>query len=944
MSRVTGLLGRPIAWSRLAGGRRTRRVRDALLVAAGVTAAVGALRETRPLRVAELKAYDYRVQRLTEPGRADTGIVILAVDDNSLDVYRDVLGRWPWRRDAYVFLLDYLRYAGARAVAFDILLSEPDLTRAFADTALAESIAASGDVVLPVSFQPGGARAAALWERERGRSMNSPALRRHSLAVSGAPPPAWNFSEPPLDLFAEQVRDVGVLNFNPDEDGVSRREPLLYGFRGGAYGTLALALARQVDPLRFGGPATLTSRELRLGPTRIPLDDGRFLLRWRGPYHDGRTGRPTYRVVSAAKVINSYAKVRAGLPPDVPAATLRGKVVFVALTGVGLFEARPTPLAPNDPGVLIHATMLDGLLRGDWLRRASGRANLALVGGTSLAVAAGAGLLGSVWLAGLAALAVLLAVAAATFLALGSGLWLDVASPLLAGGLAYAGTMGVRWVHEGREKLRIRGMFSRYVSPAYVGLLAESGQDLRLGGDRVRLTVLFSDIRGFTSISERLPAEAVVRMLNEYLDAMAEIVFRQGGTLDKFVGDAVMAFWGAPVRVQDHARRAADTALDMLDALARLNARWAAEAGTTQLAIGIGINTGEAIVGNIGSLSRKLDYTAIGDTVNLASRLEGLNKDQKTSIIVSAETRMALGDEYELRPLGAVPVKGKEKPVHIFELLARADRRLSAVATALALALLLPLATSPAQAQDRAQSAPRAPAAERARWTEWLYRPGAWHGSQLVTAATNDPATDSLALLAKADVYSKPPRWRMEVRRVEGGVVASEPTVLVGERGRVVVLTPLGSTPLAEHAAGRDPVVKKLLEAFDTMGEPVGSEERRTVERLAGKIDRVIVRAPAARPEFADALLVGGTAGRAAQGLTQLGIQHLTGGRGTQVVASAGARGVTKVHTAKGDISVTPDAAAVDWVAKQRPGEMQIDRFRRAVDAAADTTKKGGPR
>jgi adenylate cyclase len=230
--------------------------------------------------------------------------------------------------------------------------------------------------------------------------------------------------------------------------------------------------------------------------------------------------------------------------------------------------------------------------------------------------------------------------------------------------------MALNYVTEGRRKRQIRDMFSKYVAPEYVAQLAEDPASLDLAGRRAELSILFSDIRGFTSISEKLEPHQVIEFLNEYLTQMAAIVKHSGGTLDKFIGDAVMAFWGEPVRHADHADRAADCALAMRDATARLAARWVAE-GKPDLRIGIGINTAEVVVGNIGSLEHKLDYTVIGDGVNLASRLEGLNKDFKTTIIISEFARTRLGDRFDVRPLGDVKVKGKEQPVPIYELLGR---------------------------------------------------------------------------------------------------------------------------------------------------------------------------------------------------------------------------------------------------------------------------------
>jgi adenylate cyclase len=224
-------------------------------------------------------------------------------------------------------------------------------------------------------------------------------------------------------------------------------------------------------------------------------------------------------------------------------------------------------------------------------------------------------------------------------------------------------------------------MFGKYVAPEYVAQLAEDPKRLHTEGRRAELSILFSDIRGFTTISESMSPTEVIGFLNVYLSQMAGIVKTAGGTLDKFIGDAVMAFWGEPVPVADHADRACDCALAMKAATEKLAAQFAAE-GKPAIRIGIGINTADVVVGNIGSLEHKLDYTVIGDGVNLASRLEGLNKEHGTTIIISEFTHAHLGGRFEARPLGEVKVKGKTKPVGIFELVRRVQGRSSKIGMA----------------------------------------------------------------------------------------------------------------------------------------------------------------------------------------------------------------------------------------------------------------------
>jgi adenylate cyclase len=278
-----------------------------------------------------------------------------------------------------------------------------------------------------------------------------------------------------------------------------------------------------------------------------------------------------------------------------------------------------------------------------------------------------------VWPAmGVAAL-VVLALGWSSVLLFGRGLWMEVASPVLAVALAAFGGTAYQYVVEGREKRQVKRTFSRFVSKDVYEQLVADPASARVGGARRDMSVLFADIRGFTTFTEQGRPEEVVAQLNEYFSRMVEVVFAHRGTVDKFVGDMVMALFGAPLADADHADHAVRAALGMLAALQELNARWAAE-GRPALDIGIGVNSGDMVAGIIGS-DTVMSYTVIGDAVNLGSRLESLNKEYGTHLIVSEATKARLKGRYDMKPLGAVTVKGKSEPVNIFEVLARQDRQ-----------------------------------------------------------------------------------------------------------------------------------------------------------------------------------------------------------------------------------------------------------------------------
>jgi len=659
--------------------RRRAHVRKSLYglaVGAAVALLLVALRGTYALQSLELKTVDARFRVLHDPARADTNIVIVDVDNLSLDVLRPALGRYPWPRDTWAALVQFLAVGGARAIGFDFTFPDYDLNDLAADSAFADTARVAGMVIQTLQFEnPLDSAEARRQAAFRDDTLAQRRLRDFGYEVAGVPPDAeFNVVTHPYRALLDGSRAVGAINFTPDPvDGTARRSPLVYRYRGRTYPTLGLAVAMVADTARFaGGPLQLSPTALRFQRITVPLDHGTMLLNWRGQYRDpARTAHPeTYRVYPIAQLLHSRQQVLDGATPEVPLEAFRGKVVFVGTTGAGLFDARANPFGPNDPGVLIHATLADNLLTGDFLGRAPALVNVAAIILAALLAGLAVSLITAAWWSAAAGLGLTVLYVGLAFTLFRSGVWIDAATPTLGILLTFTGGMAVNYMTEGRKKRQIREMFSKYVAPEYVAQLAEDPSKLDLSGRRAELSILFSDIRGFTSISEKMQPHEVIEFLNEYLSEMAAIVKHSGGTLDKFIGDAVMAFWGEPVRHPDHAVRAADCALAMRDATAALARRWVAE-GKPDIRIGIGINTAEVVVGNIGSLEHKLDYTVIGDGVNLASRLESQNKEFGTTIIISEFALAKLDDRYDVRQLGDVKVKGKERPVAIYELLGR---------------------------------------------------------------------------------------------------------------------------------------------------------------------------------------------------------------------------------------------------------------------------------
>ncbi|MBI4506447.1 MAG: adenylate/guanylate cyclase domain-containing protein, partial [Chloroflexi bacterium] len=457
----------------------------------------------------------------------------------------------------------------------------------------------------------------------------------------------------PMPPLREASRAVGLVNILLDGDGAARRMALV--LRAGEETVPAMALTAAARYLRR--PATLeappSAGALPFAGRLIPVDDAATTRR-------AFAGPP-----GAVPHVSLSVLLSGGADP----AMIRDRVVFIGMTAGGFGDDFWTPASTNSKmfGVEIHAQATEQILRGAFLseqdRTGSGLSTLALA---LLAVplalrarpllALGGALAAAVWY-------VLL-----VFLAFDRGLLLDLVFPPLGFATAFVALLAYRVVGEQAEQRALRAAMARYLSPAVTAEVLKDPERLRLGGQKRTMTTLFSDIRGFTNLAERLSAEEVVELLNEYFTAMTDVLFRHDAVLDKYMGDAIMAFWGAPLRQPDHARRACLAALDMLAALEALRARWrAAGRPAAGLAIGVGINTGEMIVGNMGA-ERRLDYTVLGDAVNLASRLEGLNKEYGTSVIASAATLGAAGPNLPARFLDTVVVKGRAEPVDIFEL------------------------------------------------------------------------------------------------------------------------------------------------------------------------------------------------------------------------------------------------------------------------------------
>ena len=553
-------------------------------------------------------------------------VVIVDIDQKSLEQLNDDAGSWPWPRSVHGELIEQIARQHPQAIVFDILFNEPDVFRPEHDEAFAQAVAAHPQVWLAMTLNSDGAGALI--------SELPPAVGVRPL---GHPAPG---ARAPIMLplvvaqYPEAMRG-GLINFTPDNDGVGRHHALYADRSGWRFPSLA---------------AQITAAAKRPLPP-----SGEVLLNWRS----------SWRHISFSDLYLDGLREHPQRATD----EFKGKIVIIGTSAPGLMDFRVTPLESTYPGVEILATALDNLARDDWLREMPRRAMLpfalALIGLLALGFARNIGAQRLL----VAMVAVSLAAIGGGWLLLTSGTFVPVFGALTFGWAYYLLATGIAYAEERARRLRTAGMFMRFLDPQVVTQLIDQGEiDYRKAAEAREVSVLFSDIRGFTALSEVTAPEAVVALLNTYFSRQVGVIFAHSGTLDKFIGDAIMAFWGAPASLPDHAARAVAAALDMSAALEQMRG----ELGQlgAELEIGIGIHSGSAVVGFIGSNDR-LDYTAIGDTVNTASRVEGLTKGI-ARVLVTQATRDAAGDLFDWRDCGLHQVKGREHGVHLFEPLRKA--------------------------------------------------------------------------------------------------------------------------------------------------------------------------------------------------------------------------------------------------------------------------------
>ena len=632
------------------------------------------------LDVWEAKTWDWRVNAMARPAKTTDNIRLILLDQNSLDWAKEENGlAWPWPREVYNAIVQFCKRSGAKALAFDVLFTEPSKYGVDDDRAFAAAIQEFEYFV----------GAAALSRTEGSAERWPPYAREPEFKVLGldqwlsnAGPSGVVFSRAafPIPEISAAVGILGDVHLNPDRDNVYRRATLFHVFDGRVVPSLALG-CYLVE--HRGIPLKISAGSFSIGDRDVPIDrNGNAILNFRGP-------AGTHKTYNAAEVIQSELRIQKGEKPAIsdPDA-FKEAYVFFGFSAPGLFDLRPTPVSGVYPGVAINATMLDNLLANDFIRPVP----MAFVIGMTLLIAILAGLATSsvsgIFKSALIYVFFIAAPVIICLIAYRGGFWLPlviqetgVVLTLFSAGLIYYTT-------EGRQKMFIKNAFKQYLSPAVIEELIQHPENLKLGGERRLLSIFFSDLEGFTGISEGLEPEVLTALLNDYLSAMTDIIHEEGGTVDKYEGDAIIAFWNAPLLQPDHARRCVSAAMRCQGRLSEMRPMFRERIGR-DLKMRIGINSGPAIVGNMGSHNR-FDYTMIGDAVNLAARLEGINKQFGTYTMISQSTVEQMDGAFPVRELSRVAVVGRKEPVVVYEPLQpeeaeRAEKQLAGFSEGLAL-------------------------------------------------------------------------------------------------------------------------------------------------------------------------------------------------------------------------------------------------------------------
>ena len=634
------------------------------------------LADPRPLEEVRLRTFDL-LQVLRPRQQTARPVVIADIDEASLKE----IGQWPWPRTVVADLVTRLRELGAAAIGFDIAFAEPDrMSPAVAaasfrglDAATRDKLAAlpSNDQVLADAIkQTGGVVVGQAGAATPSPRSEAEMALQTGFAVLGPDPRPFLVTFPGLlrnvPAIEQAAAGRGLFSIKPERDGIIRRVPVVMNAQDTLVPALTLEMLRVVT--RAGAILVRTDdagvRAVAVPGLEVPTDgNGQFWVHFNK--HDPA------RYVSAADVLHGRS----------PTDRFNGRLVLIGTSATGLLDIKTTPVEPAMPGVEVHAQILESVLTQALLARPNYAIAVELVAAVvfGIAIIIAAPMLPASIVIAIGALLIAGLIGVSLYFFVAHNLLIDFTYPLMSFWLIYLVLTFVNYFREQKQRQQIRSAFGFYLSPPLVEQLAKSPEKLVLGGEERRMTILFSDVRGFTTISEHYKddPQGLTRLMNRFLTPLTNAIIERKGTIDKYIGDAIMAFWNAPVDDEEHEANACDAALEMLARAEALNVELKREAEANgsvymPLRIGIGLNSGPCVVGNMGSDFR-FNYSVLGDTVNLASRLESRTKDYRLSMVIGSRTAEGAKTEFATMEIDLIQVKGKKQPEVVFTVLGRAE-------------------------------------------------------------------------------------------------------------------------------------------------------------------------------------------------------------------------------------------------------------------------------
>ncbi len=671
-----------------------------LIVAGIITAIISVLLTQnilftiKPLNSLELKFIDERFDERGDISLKDSSqVIIVNINQSCYDQIPPPYNRWPWPRSIFAHVVENLTEAGVKAIGIDIVMSDPDGFSAQNDELLSDVIRKNNNVVVAGKLN-------VVQENilDRLSNVKVTSTKKQPIVVT------QNSQENYYNIFYKADSSLGLVQVSYDDDGIARR---YYPYaKSNVTKQRVPSFGFAVLNKYYGFPPNYVARykgdNFIYGKKLIPkFDKYSFLINYYG------TNQETYfKRISLIDVLNdkdfkTTDEIEFGVDvntwddPDfglLKSGIFKNKIVIIGSTMPEDQDLIPVSVSRGKTkgsnqiyGVYFHANAIQNIIGENYLFKISGFYSILSVIVLSLFFFFFSSFLRQIKSKYnyvyeiLGVLLVVFGIFAVykvnIYLFIHSNLVAEIVNPSLAVILGYVGSTAYNFLNERKKNVVIKGMFSQYVSSTLVNQLIENPDRLKLGGEQKKLTILFSDIIGFTSFSEKKTPEELVKFMNEYLNAMTEIVLKNNGTLDKYIGDAIMAFWGAPISLEDHAAKACSTAIEMRERLNTLREKYSSNP-EDQIDIRIGINSGDVVVGNMGS-HKRFDYTVMGDNVNLASRLEGASKQYGTRVIISDKTYNSVKDNFVVRFLDNVKVKGKSKPTKIFELIGLEDDKFS---------------------------------------------------------------------------------------------------------------------------------------------------------------------------------------------------------------------------------------------------------------------------